>query len=120
MMQLQGLCYLAAPYSSSCSAVIEQRMEQVSRAQAHLIKQGLLVVTPLSAHYLLKYENLPGNWAYWKRQSIAMLRVCNSLILLPLPGWQESIGVTAELELARQLDMPCYQCDVNNYSLERF
>ena len=119
-MNITGLCYLAAPYSSPNPRIIEQRMEQVSRAQALLIKQGLMIVTPLSAHYLLKYQDLPGDWAYWKEYSTLLLTACDTLILLPLPGWQESIGVTAELELARQLDLPCYQYNVDNHSLEKF
>ena len=120
MIQPRGLCYLAAPYSDPNPSVIEQRMEQVSRAQAHLIKQGFMVVTPLSAHYLLKYQDLPGDWVYWRDYGTALLRACDNFILLPLPGWENSIGVNAEISIARDLDMPCFQCDPGSFTLERF
>lgn len=120
MSDLSGMCYLAAPYSHADASVVEDRMVQVSRAQAALIKQGLLVYTPLSAHYLLEYEDLPGDWAYWQRYGEALLTACDNLVLLPLPGWEQSQGVTAELALARKLKIPCFQYQAAGGELTEF
>lgn len=116
-IKLSGLCYLASPYSSHYPELVEQRMHQVSRCQAALIKRGLLVVTPLSAHYLLKYESLPGDWAFWKNYGEALLRACENLIVLPLPGWEVSTGVTAEIALAQKLGIARYFCNLDNFEL---
>jgi hypothetical protein len=118
MKKLSGLCYLAAPYSSSDPALVERRMEQVGRAQAALINQGMLVVTPLSAHYIIQYEDLPGDWKFWREYGETLLSACQNLILLPLPGWEQSQGVSAELALARRLSIPCYQCGILDYDLK--
>lgn len=118
--KLSGLCYLASPYSSHYTELVELRMHHVSRCQAALIRQGLLVITPLSAHYLLKYEPLPGDWAYWRTYGETILRACQNIIVLPLPGWQVSTGVTAELKLARELGIPSYFCNLDNFELTEF
>lgn len=116
--KLSDLCYLASPYSSCYQNLVEERMHHVSRCQAALIKRGLLVITPLSAHYLLKYESLPGDWAFWKNYGETLLRACQNLIVLPLPGWEVSTGVTAEIALAQELGLPSYFCNLDNFELE--
>lgn len=103
--------YLAAPYSDPDPAVIQQRMEIYSRVDAHLIRQGWYTMSPLSKHWILQYEQLPGDWAFWQGYGTAMLAKCEAIAVICMPGWAQSVGVQAELDLARQLNLEIIYLD---------
>lgn len=100
------LVYVASPYSHEDPAVVEHRMEIYSRIDAKLIAQGLITISPLMKHHILKYEKLPGDWAYWQRYSETLLQKCDALFIICLDGWKTSTGVQAELALAIKLGLP--------------
>lgn len=98
--------YLASPYSHPDPAVREQRYEQVCEATAALIRQGWSVFSPIvHSHNLVKY-GLPTEWSFWQRMDSEMLAQCKMVVVLALPGWDESEGVQAETHIARHLDIP--------------
>jgi hypothetical protein len=105
-LKAEGFTYLAAPYSHPDKAVIEQRMEQVCKAAADLTMEGKLVVSPLMMHFVLQHRSIPGTWNFWGRYSAAMLARCTEMVVLMLPGWETSEGVTAELKLAEAAKLP--------------
>lgn len=84
-------------------------MDSLARVQANLVSQGLFPVTPLSCHWVLKHApSMPTDWNYWQHYSRALLRRCDSLVVVDVEGWRQSTGVQAEIALARELDLPCY------------
>lgn len=97
------LIYLASPYSSSDKTIKELRVEAVTRKTAELTAQGYFVFSPIvHSHSLTRYE-LPGNWEFWKRIDEFMISRCDEVWILQLEGWQESVGVSAEIEIAKKL-----------------
>ncbi|MFK5165356.1 DUF1937 family protein, partial [Propionibacterium freudenreichii] len=65
--------------------------------------------------------DLPTDWEFWAAYDEAILSSCISLIVLPLDGWQESKGVSAEINIARRMGLPVYRyVDLldGNYKLE--
>ena len=46
------------------------------------------------------------DFASYKEQDLAMLAVCDELVVLMLPGWRDSVGVAAEIAAAEELNMP--------------
>lgn len=101
------IAYLASPYSHPEIDVRVKRYHAVCRAAAELIKQGVLVFSPIAhSHPIAVRFNLDGSFETWRDMSLEMLRRCDRLILLKLPGWEESKGMAAEIEEAKRLGMP--------------
>lgn len=109
------LVYVSAPYTHSDSAVIEKRMQVVSEYQAFRAYQGILTVSPLEKHFILKYRDLPGDYAFWGNLSKCMLRRCDKVHVLTMPGWEQSVGVQDEIRLAKDLNMEIYYVDRKFY-----
>lgn len=98
--------YLASPYSHPDPAIREQRYEQACEAAAALMRQGWTVFSPIAhSHNLVKY-GLPSDWSFWKRMDSEFIQHCKMLVILALPGWDESEGVQCETKLAQELNIP--------------
>jgi hypothetical protein len=105
------MIYLAAPYSSHDKEVIEQRVKALCKVDAKLMKHGVFTMTPLSKHFILKYESLPGDWEYWQHYSRMMLKRADAVIVVALPGYTLSIGLSEELRDAHDLGLSIYYID---------
>jgi hypothetical protein len=102
----KDLIYLACPYSSPDPAVREQRFHAVNRAAARLMEQGDLIFSPIShSHPIAIDGGLPKDWGFWERYDRAILGCCRTLIVLCLPGWEQSVGVQAEIKIAKELGL---------------
>ena len=105
--------YLAAPYTDKDPTVVDARVEAVMRADAWLTKyQHKLIVTPLSKHFILKYEKISNTWGYWEKYGKGLLDLSKELIVLRLPGWENSTGVADEMSYASQIDIPIVYLDL--------
>ena len=49
---------------------------------------------------------LPDDWQFWQRHDRRYLDVCDEVVVLMLDGWRESVGVQAEIAIARELGKP--------------
>lgn len=100
------MIYLASPYSHEDEAVCLDRYENASHVTAELMGRGEVVFSPIAyAHPLAMRYDLPLGWDYWQKVDKAMLAACDSLWVLQLDGWMASVGVQAEIELARASGM---------------
>lgn len=100
------MIYLCSPYSHSDADVRQQRFEAACRAAAALTRQGKTTLSPIvMSHPLCRY-GLPLDWRFWQRHDRRFLEVCDEVVVLMLVGWQESIGVQAEIAIARELGKP--------------
>jgi len=108
---LEGLCYLAAPYTHPDPTVVEERMTQLCKVDAALMKRGIFTVSPLLKHYVAKHENLPTDFAYWQDYSTELIQRCDCLLVLMLDGWDVSPGVTAEIDDAKHNGLSVYYID---------
>lgn len=106
------LSYLAAPYSHPDPKIVEARMEILCKVDAKLIKAGIFTVSPLMKHYIIHHADLPGDYAFWKNYSDTLLCAVDQVIVIKMPGWEESIGVTAEIRIATDLGIPVVYVDV--------
>lgn len=102
------LIYLASPYGSSKSTELRQeRYEAALAAETEIRRGGLHVYSPIvHCHPGAARGLYPSNWEYWQAFDELMLSRCDMLYVLTLDGWQESIGVQAEIRLAKQLNKP--------------
>ena len=103
------LVYLACPYSDERRDVRVERFEKANWASAHLMSKGEHVFSPIShTHPIAEAGGLPLGFDYWEAYDRAVLDCCKAVYVLTLPGWQESVGVQAEIRIASEFSIPVY------------
>lgn len=100
------MIYLASPYAHPDPIVREQRFRAACRATSALLRIGKTVYSPIvHGHPLVEY-GVPTEWPFWEHNDRELLQRCEEVVVLTLDGWQASIGVAAEIALARDLGRP--------------
>lgn len=101
------MIYLASPYSHADPAVMEERFDAACRAAGSLIASGLVVYSPIAhTHPIAVRVDLPRAWDFWQKFDTTIIGRCSALVVLMLPGWNESRGVAAEIAIAVSLGLP--------------
>lgn len=107
------LVYLASPYTSkdpnatNSELVQAHRAEQVSAVAAALSVHGINIYCPIAhGHAMNRYASIGPGWKYWEKLGLRMLKCCDQLWVLMLPGWEDSEGVKAEIAEAERLGIP--------------
>jgi|SRR6516225_289064 hypothetical protein len=100
------MIYLASPYSHPDAGIREQRFQAACRAAATLLRSGHCVFSPVVHSHPLVAHGLPTGWAFWQHVDLEHLRWCDVVVVLMLEGWEESVGVQAEIRTARALGKP--------------
>ena len=101
-----SLTYLASPYSHPDADLRLQRFDAACSTAAALYQKGRTVYSPIvNGHPLVRY-GLPTHWGFWSKHDRIFLNACSELVVLSIPGWEESRGVQCEIEIARSLGKP--------------
>lgn len=104
---MSKIIYLATPYSSTDKKVIEERYLKIANKVAELVSEGMVVFSPIFyGHNLLNYREMPGDWAFWKNFCESFVYKCDEIWVYKIEGWDKSIGLNAEVELAKSLNIP--------------
>jgi Domain of unknown function (DUF1937) len=112
------MIYLAVPYSHADAAVRQQRFNAACCAAAALIRQGKVVFSPVSHGHAICGYDVPSDWTFWQRLDRHFLDMCDEVVVVMLDGWLESVGVQAEIAIARELDKPITFLRVNGQAEE--
>lgn len=103
------LKYLASPYTHVDPAIRDQRAREVCRVAARLIEQGHHVIAPIGFYHQIHLcGDLPAKWDFWHELDQKLIGVCGELWVVMLAGWATSVGVTAEIDIAKKLKIPVY------------
>ena len=95
--------YLATPYTHDNPEIREIRFLNINEVAAKLMKDGHIVYSPISSsHQIAKDHNLPTTYDYWEKVCDAFVLWCDQVWVYTAPGWEESVGVQAEIELAKR------------------
>lgn len=106
-MKKPVLIYLASPYSSADPKVRAHRFLAVCRKAAELMQQGHYIFAAVAhSHPIAEAGDLPKGWDFWGTYARIMIERCDELYVLMLDGWAESVGVTAEIGIAKELQKP--------------
>lgn len=97
------MIYLASPYTPPDPEIREARFHAVCRQTAEMLRSGIQVFSPIAYTHALAKHGLPVEWAFWEEFDRAFLARCWEVWGLKLDGWQESVGVQAEIKLAQEL-----------------
>lgn len=102
-----SLIYLASPYSHQDAAVRQERYWAAVRKAATLMKMGECVFSPIAhTHEIGLILGNAVSHEFWMVQDRAILKHCDRLMVLMLPGWELSKGVGEEIDIANKLGMP--------------
>jgi len=97
------MIYIACPFWDEDREIRWARVQTATRYAAKLSAKGILCYSPLTygreIEWSLKYEGTTE--AYWREHGLAMLRACDEIHVLKIPGWKKSEGVKEELRVAR-------------------
>lgn len=103
------MIYLASPYSHPDPAVVANRYEAAMNATALRIMAGDMVWSAIvHCHELAQRYSLPTDAAFWREYNFNMLRASGAMYVLTLEGWEESLGVKAEIEYADRIKLPIF------------
>lgn len=93
-------------------AVKRYRFRELTKHAGALMALGVLVYSPITHnHPIAECSSLPGTWEFWKQFDLAVLKHCKQLVVLKLPGWETSTGVTAEIEFCQKNFIPITYVD---------
>ena len=100
-----GYIYLACAYSHPDPNIREARFHRVNEAVATLMNEGYVVYSPITHnHPIAVKHSLPIGWNFWGRLDEVFIRHCHELWILVSDGWNESVGIWKEMDLAIKYD----------------
>lgn len=102
------MIYISSPYNHKIPAVRHDRFVLVSRFTVKMMKKGEQVYSPIAYGHQFRdiFPDQESRWVYWKTFDLHMLSHSQEMIVLMLPGWKESIGVSQEIQYAEQNNIP--------------
>lgn len=106
---MKKLLYLASPYSHPDPEVMRHRCREAQKAAARLMLEGYAVFAPIAqSHGIADYmpESLRRSQDFWLGQDLPLLSRCDALVVLRLPGWEDSLGMKMEISFARAAKIP--------------
>ena len=96
------MIYLASPYSHPDEQVRKDRFMAVASFVGDALRQGYLIFSPVVyGHALVQIVDLPTDALAWEAFNSQMLSNCREMWVLKLSGWEQSLGVQAEIADAR-------------------
>jgi hypothetical protein len=100
------MIYLASPYSQPDPAARQRRFGAACQGAATLLRAGKPVFAPvIHGHPVVAY-GLPTDWEFWEPINRRLLVQCSQVAVLMLDAWRVSVGVQAEIRIARELGKP--------------
>lgn len=91
------MIYLAAPYTHSDPAVMQQRVETANQCLLALTDEGHTTFSPLSYFPMLSPALPEKSYDFWLEKCLDFVAVSHALVVIPIPGWRESKGVSVEV-----------------------
>jgi hypothetical protein len=118
MPKTKPLYYLASPYTHADPAVKKLRAKQVTEAAIKLLKLGVFSFAPIAYNEPWERHDLPGDWGFWCDFDKTFVERCDGgLIVLMLDGWEKSVGVTEEIQFAKELGRPVFYTTMEQLSV---
>ncbi len=130
-ISIKGLTYLASPYTHFDPKIQEARYRINLEIAQLLIQEGWAVFSPLVHGHNFDIKSIPQSmlnelmlvrpilsfdelWTeFWRRQDEPILTAASRLIVLRLPGWENSQGIAWEMQVAKKFNIPIYMADVD-------
>lgn len=109
--------YLAAPYKHDDPEVVKYRVVKCGQAARQLVAFGIPAFSPCTYTSQWQGEDLAGDFTPeggWNALDLGFLKGCHAMIVLMLPGVENSSGVRMEFEYATEHGIPIYRMEVDD------
>lgn len=117
---MSSYSYIASPYSAKKEdgsldlEMMESRFKIVRDFTAHMLNQKHFVYSPIvHCHPLAIAHELPRSFEFWQHYNRAMIDQADTLFVLEIPGWEDSVGVKGEIEYAGIIQIPVVHFDLD-------
>lgn len=102
---MKKLYYLASPYTHKHKKIKKVRADLATEAAVKLFKdEQVYTFSPIGYNSHWETYMLPGDWNFWESFDKCFIDHCDAVIVLMLDGWDVSVGVTAEIQYAKELN----------------
>jgi hypothetical protein len=98
--------YLACPYSHADAKVRKYRLDKVTKVTTLLVGAGMSVYSPLVSTAPIERAGVRLTSREWIRHDKPFLEAAQAMLVLTLAGWEESEGVTLEIEFMKRTRKP--------------
>ncbi len=113
---MKGIIYLGLPYTHKDPSIEDFRADVSDIIAADLFVQGYIVFAPISSwHHIARKHDLPGDYHSWEELNRVFMHKCEKLLIITLPGWEDSVGVNAEMKLANKYVIQIEKIDPTPY-----
>lgn len=104
---LNGFWYLATPYTKFTHGT-EAAFKHACKSAAVLIESGLRVLSPIAhCHPIATHGDIdPLDGPFWQAQLAPMMEAAMGLLVVMMPGWNESAGVAIEIQAFEKMRKP--------------
>lgn len=101
------MIYLAQPYTHKRSDVVHARFKIGEFMTWHYMKGGEHIFSPIvMCHKISKLYEMPTTFDFWMQYDYDIISNSEQVRVLRLPGWEDSVGVKAEVEFAEANNIP--------------
>lgn len=96
------MIFLASPYSHHDPSIRLQRYYAALQFTVRAVAKGIPLFSPIVYGHCISQHAapLPYDAEYWEKINDPILSSALELWVLQLDGWQQSLGVTREIEIA--------------------
>ena len=95
-----GFFYVAAPYSEAVDK--DMRWRDITHHTANLIKMGMNCYSPITHGHPMAGTIGEKPIEFWLALDMPFLEAAKGILVLKFDGWEESLGVKAEIEVAKK------------------
>lgn len=101
------MIYVASPYSSSDEGIRFRRYLQVREFCWLHMQMGKLLLSPIVyGHQFARDFGAPIDAEFWANFNSELFLQCDTMYVLKLKGWQDSLGVQMEIRWAEREGYP--------------
>jgi hypothetical protein len=103
--------FLSSPYTRYADG-LEEAYRAACRAAGALLAQGTPVYSPIAhGHAIERESGITLTHDEWMRHCKPFIYGAGGVVVLKLPGWQHSDGVTLERKIAQQRNMVLFSME---------
>lgn len=111
------MIYLASPYTHKDEAIRIRRFILARDFVHDKLCQSYIIFSPIVyTHQLAMTHQMPIEAEFWKFFNEDMLRKADELWVLKVDGWEQSLGVLHEIEIAAKLALPISYMEPPKYA----
>lgn len=100
------LWYMATPYTKYAAGIASAYSDAL-RNLADLTTAGVAAFSPIvHSHPQCLAHGLENTLEFWDRVNQPFLRQCHGILVVDMPGWDESAGVRSEVKVMREWHRP--------------